>query len=236
LSPASTTSTEQARTAGLFPLFLRLSGARCLVVGGGAVAARKVEALLRAGAEVTVVAPEIGEELERLLLARETTGQAPVGAGSLAWQRRSFRDEDAPGHLLLVAATDDCEVNRRASAAAGRSAVLVNVVDDPEASDFFVPSVLERGALQIAVSTSGEAPALAAGLRRRLEELFPQEWSQVVELVGAARREVLAAPLTPGERRGLNAELAALDFGRLLEQGGLHAVETALARVQEGRA
>ena len=161
----------------LFSLALRVTGRPCLVVGGGAVAARKVAALLEAGALVEVVAPELGPEL---------AAQRREGA-SWRWMAKPFSAADVVGCLLVIAATDDRQVNRRVAEAAREQRALVNVVDDPDESDFFVPSVLRRGPLHFAVTTSGLAPAVSARLRRRLEELFPEEWGDAVALIGRAR-------------------------------------------------
>lgn len=218
MSPASTTSIDGV--GAFLPLTLKVTGRACLVVGGGSVAARKAGRLLEAGARVTVVAPSLGRELERLVAEPGT---------DLHWEARSFREQDPEGAFLLVAATDDAEVNRAAASAARLRGVLTNVVDDPEASDFLVPSVLERGALQIAVSTSGLAPALAAALRRQLEDSFAPDWAQAVEIVGEARRRLFAAPLDPGLRRRANQALAALDVTGLLAEGGVEAFRRALA-------
>lgn len=204
--------------AFLYPLNLRVAGRACVVVGGGAVAARKVGPLVDAGADVTVVAPELGEELA-----------AMRSSHAWRWVRREFEPDDAFGHTMLVAATDDRDANRRAAQAGRAAGALVNVVDDPDESDFVVPSVVRRGPLQIAVSTAGLAPAFSAALRRRLEELFPQEYGQAVEIVAAARVELRAAGASEGERRAAARRLADLDILALLEEGGLERVSAAVS-------
>jgi siroheme synthase-like protein len=216
---ASTTSTDRRGTEQYWPLALKMSGREVLVVGGGAVAGRKVASLLDAGASVTVVAPELSSYLRSLV------GRHP---GRLCHELRSFVDDDVAGVGLVVAATDDGQTNRQVAHAARARNVLVNVVDDPELSDVIVPSVLDRGALQIAVSTSGRSPALAAAVRRRLEDLFAPEWAEVVELYGAARRRVMASGADPGRRRLANRSFAALDVAGLLAGGGPEAVREAL--------
>jgi precorrin-2 dehydrogenase/sirohydrochlorin ferrochelatase len=179
---------------------------------------------LSAGARVTVVAPEGAPELRSLLTENQ---------GRLFWRRRSFVEDDLDGAFLVVAATNDAAVNRRASIGARERHVLANVADDPEASDFLVPSVLERGALQLAVSTSGQAPALAAVIRRRLEELFSEDWAGVVELYGEARGLLLDSRIDPDLRGRLNSELAQLDLEGLLASGGLAQVRAAAAALLE---
>jgi siroheme synthase-like protein len=219
LFPANMTSTRPRGDAFcVFSLALRVTGRPCLVVGGGAVAARKVAALLEAGALVEVVAPELGPEL---------AAQRRAGA-SWRWMAKPFSAADAAGCLLVIAATDDRQVNRRVAEAAREQRALVNVVDAPEDSDFFVPSVLRRGPLHFAVTTSGLAPAVSARLRHRLEELFPEEWGDAVALIGGAREEARDAGLDESERRALARELAALDIEGLLAEGGLSRVEEAV--------
>ena len=194
-----------------------------MVVGGGRVAARKVVPLVAAGADVTVVAPELGEELAAV---RESDPR-------WRWVGRAFEPGDVIGCLLLVAATDDRQVNRRAAEAGRAAGVLVNIVDDPEASDFVVPSVVQRGPLQIAVSTAGLAPAFSAALRRRIEQQFPQAFGQAVEVVAAARADARAAGLGESERRAFARRLAELDLLALLEEGGLERVRAAVRAVRE---
>lgn len=205
------TSTKPSTQPRLYPLALRLIGRSCLVVGGGAVAARKVCSLVEAGAMVTVVSPELGAELA-----------AARSQGALwAWQSREFLAEDVNGCLLVVAATDDPTVNRAVAAAATASGALSNVVDDPEAGDFFVPSVIQRGRLQLTVGTGGSAPAVAAAVKRRLESAFPAEWGEVVAILGRAREEASAQSLDDEARRALALELAGLDIDWILTEGGI---------------
>jgi precorrin-2 dehydrogenase/sirohydrochlorin ferrochelatase len=207
----------------LYPLSLRVAGRACVVVGGGSVAARKVGSLVAAGAVITVVAPQLGE---RLTAAR-------AGDPGWRWLARAFEPGDCAGCLLVVAATGDREVNRRAAEAGRAAGALVNVVDDPEGSDFVVPSVIQRGPLQIAVSTAGLAPAFSASLRRRLEQQFPPEYGQAVEVVAQARVDARGAGAEALERRALAQRLAALDLLALLEEGGLECVRAAVRVARE---
>ncbi|HEY3122132.1 MAG TPA: sulfate adenylyltransferase [Vicinamibacteria bacterium] len=148
-----------APAAPLFPVFLKLAGRRVVVVGGGRVAASKTEALLRAGARVTVVAPEIRAELERT---------------DLNLVRRPFEAGDLDGAWLVVAAGPP-EVNRHVRAAADERGVFVNAVDDPETASAYAGGVLTRGGVTVAVSSNGEAPALAGLLREALEAVIPED-------------------------------------------------------------
>tara|TARA_R110002072_G_scaffold75291_10_gene177477 strand:+ start:1124 stop:1762 length:639 start_codon:yes stop_codon:yes gene_type:complete len=174
-----------------------LEGARVVVVGGGSVAARKVNALLAAQAEVFVVAPELSPELEAL-----------AEAGWFRPLRRGYRSGDLEGAFLAVVATDQREVNALASRDAIELGLLLNCADDPARSNFFLPSVLRRGDLSVAISTGGASPALAARLRRHLEELLPPEYGQLVELLAELRARVREEVLDPTQRRAALTRLA----------------------------
>jgi precorrin-2 dehydrogenase / sirohydrochlorin ferrochelatase len=152
---------------------LDLSGRRCVVVGGGAVATRKARKLLQAGAEVAVVSPEVLPELE--------------GMG-VETSRRPYEYGDLEGADLAFAATDSREVNAAVAREARERGVRVNVADRPSEGDFAVPSTLRRGGLQVAVSTGGASPPLARRIRDELEASFGPEWAGVVEELETVRR------------------------------------------------
>ena len=158
--------------AVLYPIFLDLSGRRCVVVGGGEVANRKARKLLQARAEVVVISPEIGPELESV--ASEV-------------HRRPYEDGDLAGAYLAFAATDAREANAAVAAEAKERGIPVNVADRPSEGDFALPSTLRRGRLQVAVSTGGASPTLARKIKGELEEAFGPEWAGVVEELRAAR-------------------------------------------------
>ena len=162
--------------AEYFAAFLGLRGRRCLVVGGGVVGERKALDLLGCGALVRVVSPTLTPGLATL-----------VAEGRVHHRARRFRLWDVRGSTVVVAATGDPLVDAAVAGQARRHHALVNVVDDAAHCDFIVPSVLRRGPLQIAVSTSGRSPALAREIRRRLEPLFDAELGEVVEEVGRLR-------------------------------------------------
>ena len=157
----------------LYPIFLDLSGRRCVVVGGGEVANRKARKLLQARARVVVISPEIGAELESV---------------AFEFHRRPYREGDLEGACLAFAATNSREVNAAVAREAKGSGVPVNVADEPSEGDFALPSTLRRGRLQVAVSTGGASPTLARRIREELEEAFGPEWSGIVEELAAARR------------------------------------------------
>ena len=162
-----------------FPAFIDLKKRRCLVVGAGEVAARKAGQLLRAEADVRVIAPALGPDVAELLRQ-----------GKLRHEARPFAPEDVAGCALVIAATDDAQVNKQVSDSAGAHNIPVNVVDSPELCSFIVPSMLDRHPLQVAVSTGGAAPVLARQLRARLETLIPSAYGRLAGLVGETRERV----------------------------------------------
>lgn len=160
-----------------YPLFLDLRSRSAIVVGAGKVAARKIRALLRAGARVTVIAPQAGKPIQRLARSKR-----------IRWARRRYQNGDLRRACLVVAATDDEAVNRRVCAEANRRAVLVNCVAPPEAGNFIVPSVVRRGGLMIAISTGGASPALAKQIRRGLEEFLRNRYAGLGVTIRSLRR------------------------------------------------
>jgi precorrin-2 dehydrogenase / sirohydrochlorin ferrochelatase len=195
-SPASKAAKE-IRPMLLFPAFLKLAQRRCLVVGGGRVAEEKIEGLLRAQAEVCVVAPSATRRI-----------RAWARAGIIRWEVRTFRSSDLVGVFLIVAATSSPALHTQIYEQAKRQGVLCNVVDDPERCDFYYGAVLRRGSLQIAISTGGLSPALAQRLRKRLEQEFGSEYEEWLEEVGAARQRLLAKPISTKRRKALLHHLA----------------------------
>jgi len=173
----------------LFPMFLKLTGRKCVVVGAGTIAEGKITSLLDAGAEVTVIAPIINIAVRQL-----------ASLGCVALMEREFVPEDLSGAFLVIAATSNTEVNRAVYEEAQRRGVLCNAVDDPENCDFYFPAVAQRGALQIAISTAGESPALAQRLRVEIEKQLDSATGDWLTRLGEARREVLAT-VPPGEER-----------------------------------
>jgi uroporphyrin-III C-methyltransferase/precorrin-2 dehydrogenase/sirohydrochlorin ferrochelatase len=163
-----------------FPIFLDVKRRPCLVVGGGAVAARKVDLLLRAGGKVTVVAPELASPALAEL----------HGARRIHHIAEPFAPRHVMGHVLIVAATNHRAVNAAVSRAANAACLPVNVVDDPQLSSFIVPSIIERDPITIAISSDGNAPVLARLLRARLEAAIPRSLGRVAELAARLRKLV----------------------------------------------
>jgi precorrin-2 dehydrogenase / sirohydrochlorin ferrochelatase len=155
---------------------LRLKGRRCLVVGGGEVGLEKVEGLLACDADVVLVAPEAGPELEAL-----------ASENSIHWEPREYVPSDLEGAFLVIAATDDSEENIRIYHDAERRAMLVNVVDVPPLCNFILPAILRTGPLAIAISTAGASPALAKRMKREISELFGEEYARLAVLLNEAR-------------------------------------------------
>ena len=200
-----------------YPVFLDIRGARCVVVGGGGVAARKAEALLAAGARVTAVAPEFGADFDALPAAERLTG--PYNASVLA------------GARVVIAATDDAAVNEAVSRDARAAGCLVNVVDRPALGDFIVPATVDRGDLVLAVSTSGASPALAARVRRDLEAAYPAAYAEFVALLRRARWAVQAMIADEAWRKALLTRLAGAEFQALFASEGAEATWARIVRL-----
>ncbi len=162
-----------------YPVFLNVKGKKCVVIGGGQIALRKVRALLNHGADVEIISPDLCPELAKLA----ESGRIPV-------LTREYQTGDLENTFVVITATDNGEINQRVVAEARRSAVLVNAVDDAVNSDFIVPSYLRRGEVTIAVSTGGKSPALARKIRSRLEKELGDEYALLVDLVSEVRTEV----------------------------------------------
>jgi uroporphyrin-III C-methyltransferase/precorrin-2 dehydrogenase/sirohydrochlorin ferrochelatase len=171
------------------PIFMQLHGAPVVIVGGGRVALRKVELLLRAGARVTVIAPELHEELHQR-----------ADRGELQFIPEAFEAFHLDGAVLAVAATGSREINATISAAARARTVPINVVDDPELSTFIFPAIVDRSPVVVAVGSSGQSPVLARRVRQQIESLLPARLGALARFVGDRRKEVQRA-LAPQERR-----------------------------------
>ena len=181
----------------LFPIFLKLTARPCIVVGAGNIAESKIESLLIAEASVTVIAPDA---LDRV--------QHWAEAGEVVWHRREYAQGDLAGAFLAVAATNTPAVNRAVYAEANAANILCNAVDDPPFCDYYFPSVVRRGELQIAISTAGESPALAQRLRKEINAQLPLDSGEWLMELGRLRREVTSVEPIGEERKLLLHELA----------------------------
>lgn len=181
----------------LFPLFLKLNARPCLVVGAGAIAEGKIAAFLEAEAAVTVIAPDADPRVEDW-----------AAGGEITLLRREFVPSDVEGMFLVVAGTNIASVNRAVFAAAKEHSILCNAVDDPPYCDFYFPSIVRRGDLQVAISTAGESPALAQQLRKEINEQLPKDLGPWLMELGRLRREVTAVEPLGESRKLLLHELA----------------------------
>jgi len=191
---------------GPYPVVLDLGGRLVLVVGGGAVAERKVEALRAAGASITVVSPRVSARLAKM-----------ADDGDIRVRRRAYRRSDLRGVVVVFAATDDRNVNAAVATDSRRRRIWVNAADDPDHCDFILPSVLRRGSLLVSVTTGGRSPALARIVREELERLLGSDYALLTDLAGDVRRELQ----TRGEQATAEAWTTALrgDVRRLVAAG-----------------
>lgn len=160
-----------------YPAFLNLRGKKCIVVGGGKVAERKVASLVRSGACIHVISPELTAALKRY-----------KAAGTIRHSAREYRPGDLKGAFLAIAATSDDRINREVSREAPG---LVNVVDVPGLANFILPAVVNRGPLTVAVSTGGASPAMAAAIRRELELLYSRDFGSYLMFLGKLRKDII---------------------------------------------
>ena len=201
-----------------YPVFLRVAGRRCVVVGGGEVAERKARSLLAAGARVTLVSPAV------------TAGLTELAAdGEIAHVARPYQSGDLAGALLAYAATDDEALHATIAAEAEAAGVLLNVVDRPRWCGFIVPSVLSRGDLTVAVSTGGGSPALARRVREDIEEQLGPEYERALAVLAALRRHLQDQALSSAERQRILSGLVASDLLNCLREPDRVAVDRLLA-------
>jgi precorrin-2 dehydrogenase/sirohydrochlorin ferrochelatase len=182
---------------GKYPVFLELAGRRTVVVGGGAVAVRKAQSLLAAGARLVVVADRIDDMMMALC------------ADSNAELIKSRYSKDyLVGAVLAIAATNDRQLNKKIHKDCQELEILCNVVDEPELCDFFVPAVVKRGDLQIAVGTEGDCPAYAGHIRKKLEKIFTDKHGEFLAELETARKRIFKDMPNPADRKTLVGQLA----------------------------
>jgi len=186
--------------AKLFPMFLKLHGRACLVAGAGEIGESKIASLLEAEATVIVVAP-----------AASPLVQAWAEEKKITWRVREWEPRDLDGMFLVVGATSSPKLHQQIYEEARRRGVLCNIVDVPELCDFYYPAVAQRGALQIAVSTSGQSPALAQRLRKELEDQFGPEYEAWLSHLGEERKKLLASSMDAEGRKRLLHDLASAE-------------------------
>lgn len=201
----------EATVTSLFPMFLKLASKACLVVGAGKVGEPKIGGLISTAARIQVVAIEASDKV------REWAGE-----GNIDLELRRFSPDDLDGKFMAVIATSSKSLNEFIYREAVRRGVLCNVVDVPEYCDFFYPAIVNRGDLQIAISTAGQSPSLAQKLRQQLERQFPSEYTGWVAQLGETRRLILASPLDKACKLDLLHSLASRE-----------AFEAALSQMEE---
>lgn len=199
----------------LYPIHLHLQGRRCLVVGGGGVAARKVAGLRAAGADVLLVSPDAAPALQTM-----------AERGEIAWRRELYGTACLAGVFLVMACTDSREVNAAVTREASERGLLVLCADDPGAGSFVSPATVRRGDLLLTVSTGGAGPTLAAVLRERLEAEYGPEWAEMVEIVGSMRESVKTNPGEAGRKAAVRRVLDDAPILELLRAGERLEAET----------
>ena len=171
---------------GYYPVFLEMKDRRCVVIGGGAVAERKVEGLVAAGANVTVISPGMTDGLKELLKQ-----------GAIRHVAREYQAGDRAGYDLFFVATDNSEINAAVFSEARSLRIWVNSADDPDHCDFILPAVIRRGDLTVAVSTGGASPAVTRVIREELDEYFTADYARFVQIAGEVRIELREKSLSP---------------------------------------
>lgn len=200
------------------PIFLKVSGLRCMVVGGGEIARRKAATLLDANATVTVVSPSLTPALAAI-----------AKRGLVTYIKRTYRRGDMKGCALVYAATNDQVLHRELAGEAGELGIPLNVADDPDLCSFIAPAVAKQGALQIAISTGGASPAFASRLRREFETRFGFEYGLMLEILRAARARLRARIADSADRARRLTALAGSGLPAALRDGDCGAVERILA-------
>lgn len=203
-----------------YPVYLDLRDRPCVVIGGGAVAERKAIALLEAGASVTIISPALTPKLHEL-----------SDSGKINHLQKQYEEKDLSGEFLVLVATDSAEVNTRVASACRKKHVLVNVATSPEESSFIVPSVVDRGDLLIAISTSGTSPALAKKVRQDIEQKYGAEYELFLDKLSAIRKRVLEEVTDENKRRQVFQAIVDSDVVELIKQGKTHAAELRMAEI-----
>ena len=203
--------------AKYYPILLNIQDKKCLVVGGGNVAWRKVCSLKDAGARVTVVSPEFCPEMEK------ETGIERI--------QQKYEEGFLNEVLVVIASTDDEEVNKKVYYDATKRGLLVNVVDRPEFCSFIVPATINRGDLSISISTGGASPALARNIRESLEKQFGNEYGEFAKLLSETRRKILSEISNESIRRDILQRIAGLDMLEIIKQKGIAEAKKKILRI-----
>ena len=191
-----------------------------LVVGGGRVALRKIETLLHFGALIQIISRELTHKVKQL-----------VEANKIQHIGYEFRDKHLDGAFLVIAATDDKQLNQKISECARKKHMLINAVDQPADCNFIVPSIVNRGDLLIAISTSGKSPALAKKIREQLETQFGNEYEVFLTLMRRLRNEILSLGLSQNENSRIFHEIVDSDILKFLAQDDWEGAESTLRHI-----
>jgi len=205
-----------------YPIFIDVEDREVVIVGGGAVCARKAETMMRYGAKVTVVSPEFTSEIE-----------AWAKGGRLRIKRKEYEDADLEGASMVIASTDDESVNGRVARDSRRRKIPVNVVDVTHLCEFIVPAIVERGSIQLAVSTGGKSPALARTLKEDLQKFVGPEYPELNDLLGSLRPEAKRVLPTDGDRKRFFDGIIARGVLQMLREGRRKEALDAIARACE---
>ncbi len=207
-----------------YPVNLDIRGRHCLVVGGGGVASRKAHTLLECEAIVTVVSPEFSEALTKM-------ASLPSLAHTLTLIRRPYQSSDLDGKFLVIGATNDPALNRQVNADAEARNMLCNIADVPDICNFILPSIIRRGDLCIAISTSGKSPAFAKWLRKKLEKTFGDEYALFLALMGVIRKKLLEEQHAPEAHKPLFEKLIENDLLAMIKNNDPEAINRLLSSV-----
>lgn len=205
-----------------YPIYLDIENRDVIIIGGGNVCARKAETMLRYGARVTVVAPEFTTEIEGW--ARD---------GKLAVRRKQYEASDLAGATIVIASTDDQVVNEQIAADCRARRIPVNVVDVTPLCEFIVPAIVERGSIQIAVSTGGKSPALARTLKEDLQRTVGPEYAEVNDVLGSLREAAKAVLPTDVDRKNFFDGILARGILQMLREGRRGEAYETIARACE---
>ena len=203
-----------------YPVYLDIENRNCLVVGGGSVGTRKVLTLLACGANVTGVSTAVTEKLKEL-----------SNNGLIRLKERSFQPTDLDDRFLVIGATDSQELNFNIHAEAERRGLLCNIADRPEVCNFILPSIVNRGDLIIAISTSGKSPAFAKRLRKHLEKEFGNEYAEFLNLMGAIRKKLLSQDHEPEAHKHLFEQLIERDLVQMIRNGDTDNINSLLHEI-----
>ena len=201
-------SSKSDRKRVYYPAFLDITAKRCLVVGGGKVAERKVAMLLQFNAHVTVVGPVITKTLLKL-----------DNESKIEYFQRTYRAKDLDNTALVFACTDNSAINNKIKTEAARKKIPVNVVDNPDLCDFIVPSIIRKGDLTIAISTSGELPLLSKKLRQKIEELVTDDYLQYLHIIGEFRKHLMKTVKEARKRGLIMKDIAKMDMQEVIATG-----------------